>query len=67
MPANLQGVWHNNVDGPWRVDYHTNINVQMNYWPAFNTNLAEMFEAYAAYNQAYMKLTEQHADRYTPG
>ena len=41
MPANLQGVWHNNVDGPWRVDYHTNINVQMNYWPACQTNLSE--------------------------
>ncbi len=34
LPANLQGIWHNNVDGPWRVDYHNNINLQMNYWPA---------------------------------
>ena len=41
LPANLQGIWHNNVDGPWRVDYHNNINVQMNYWPAASTNLAE--------------------------
>ena len=41
MPANLQGVWHNNVDGPWRVDYHNNINLQMNYWPACTTNLEE--------------------------
>lgn len=41
MPANLQGIWHNNVDGPWRVDYHNNINVQMNYWPAHSTNLNE--------------------------
>ena len=41
LPANLQGIWHNNVDGPWRVDYHNNINLQMNYWPAFTTNLAE--------------------------
>ena len=41
MPANLQGIWHNNVDGPWRVDYHNNINVQMNYWPACSTNLSE--------------------------
>ena len=41
MPANLQGMWHNNIDGPWRVDYHNNINVQMNYWPACPTNLAE--------------------------
>lgn len=41
LPANLQGIWHNNVDGPWRVDYHNNINVQMNYWPACSTNLDE--------------------------
>lgn len=41
LPANLQGIWHNNVDGPWRVDYHNNINLQMNYWPACPTNLAE--------------------------
>ena len=41
MPANLQGIWHNNVDGPWRVDYHNNINIQMNYWPACSTNLEE--------------------------
>ena len=41
MPANLQGMWANGVDGPWRVDYHNNINVQMNYWPACPTNLAE--------------------------
>lgn len=41
MPANLQGMWHNNLDGPWRVDYHNNINIQMNYWPACSTNLEE--------------------------
>ena len=44
LPANLQGMWHNNVDGPWRVDYHNNINLQMNYWPALTTNLAECTE-----------------------
>ncbi len=41
MPANLQGIWHNNVDGPWRIDYHNNINLQMNYWPSCPTNLEE--------------------------
>jgi hypothetical protein len=41
LPANLQGIWHNNVDGPWRVDYHNNINIQMNYWPSCATNLSE--------------------------
>ena len=41
LPANLQGIWHNNIDGPWRVDYHNNINLQMNYWPACPTSLPE--------------------------
>jgi alpha-L-fucosidase 2 len=41
LPANLQGIWANGVDGPWHVDYHNNINLQMNYWPACSTNLAE--------------------------
>lgn len=41
MPANLQGLWHNNIDGQWRVDYHNNINIQMNYWPASTANLSE--------------------------
>lgn len=44
LPANLQGIWHNNVDGPWRVDYHNNINLQMNYWPALTTALPECTE-----------------------
>ena len=41
LPANLQGLWANGVDGPWHVDYHNNINIQMNYWPACSTNLSE--------------------------
>lgn len=44
LPANLQGIWHNNVDGPWRVDYHNNINLQMNYWPALPAGLTECAE-----------------------
>lgn len=41
LPANLQGLW-NNVNNPaWNSDYHTNINIQMNYWPAEVTNLSE--------------------------
>lgn len=41
LPANLQGVWNDMDAAPWSSDYHTNINVQMNYWPAGVTNLAE--------------------------
>ncbi|MFT4024500.1 MAG: glycoside hydrolase family 95 protein [Flavihumibacter sp.] len=41
LPANLQGLWANKIQTPWNGDYHTNINVQMNYWPAEVTNLSE--------------------------
>jgi alpha-L-fucosidase 2 len=41
LPANLQGVWNNSTRPPWDADYHVNINLQMNYWPAETTNLSE--------------------------
>lgn len=41
LPANLQGIWANKIQTPWNCDYHTDINVQMNYWPADVTNLSE--------------------------
>ena len=41
MPANLQGIWNEHIDAPWNSDYHLNINLQMNYWPAEVTNLSE--------------------------
>lgn len=42
LPANLQGVWNTYNKPAWQSDYHLNINLQMNYWPALNTNLAEL-------------------------
>ena len=42
MPANLQGLWAWQMNPPWNADFHTNINVQMNYWPAEITNLPEL-------------------------
>ncbi|QDH81534.1 glycoside hydrolase family 95 protein [Echinicola soli] len=41
-PANLQGLWNKDIKAPWNADYHLNINLQMNYWPAGPTNLSEM-------------------------
>jgi len=41
LPANLQGLWNDSNDPPWHSDYHANINVQMNYWPAEPANMAE--------------------------
>ena len=41
LPANLQGVWNAVDNPPWNSDYHLNVNLQMNYWPAYMNNLAE--------------------------
>ncbi|HVK26683.1 MAG TPA: glycoside hydrolase N-terminal domain-containing protein [Actinokineospora sp.] len=49
LPANLQGVWNNSTSPPWSADYHTNINVQMNYWLAGQTNLAETAEPFTRF------------------
>ena len=44
LPANLQGLWNDSLFAPWNSDYHLNINLQMNYWPAEVTNLAELHQ-----------------------
>lgn len=44
QPANLQGIWNDKLIPEWRSDYHTNINLQMNYWPAETCNLSECSE-----------------------
>ncbi|MEU8504667.1 glycoside hydrolase family 95 protein [Streptomyces brevispora] len=52
LPANLQGVWNNSTTPPWSADYHSNINLQMNYWLAEVTNLAETTAPYDRYIEA---------------
>ncbi|MCK0156479.1 glycoside hydrolase N-terminal domain-containing protein [Cellulophaga sp. F20128] len=49
LPANLQGIWNNHLNAPWNSDYHTNINMQMNYWPAEVTNLSECHEPFFSF------------------
>ena len=44
LPANLQGIWSHEMAAPWNADFHTNINLQMNYWLAENCNLSDMSE-----------------------
>ncbi|MFJ4245755.1 glycosyl hydrolase family 95 catalytic domain-containing protein [Streptomyces iakyrus] len=51
LPANLQGLWNNSNQPAWASDYHTNINVQMNYWGAETTNLPECHEALVRFVQ----------------
>ncbi len=46
LPANLQGIWNEHIRAPWNADYHININIQMNYWPAEVCNLSECHEPF---------------------
>ncbi len=48
-PANLQGIWNEHIIAPWNADYHLNINLQMNYWPAEVTNLSELHQPFFNY------------------
>ena len=43
MPANLQGLWNNSNKPPWRCDYHSDVNIQMNYWFVDQANLSDCF------------------------
>ena len=46
-PNNLQGIWNNRgVNSPWNSDIHTNINIQMNYWPTEITNLSDLHKPF---------------------
>ena len=47
LPANLQGKWNNSNEPAWRCDYHTDVNLEMNYWLADVANLGECFQPYA--------------------
>ncbi|GAA1522040.1 hypothetical protein BJ978_001682 [Agromyces terreus] len=49
LPANLQGIWAYGTNPPWASDYHANINLQMNYWLAEQTNLSELTEPLISY------------------
>jgi alpha-L-fucosidase 2 len=54
LPANLQGIWNNVNNPPWQSDYHSDVNLEMNYWPTDVTNLNECFTPFSdyVYNQA---------------
>jgi alpha-L-fucosidase 2 len=49
LPANLQGIWNRDMWAAWEADYHLNINLQMNYWPADVCNLTEAFDPLSNY------------------
>ncbi|WP_422657061.1 glycosyl hydrolase family 95 catalytic domain-containing protein [Paenibacillus sp. EC2-1] len=64
LPANLQGVWNQVNNPPWNSDYHTNINVQMNYWPSEVVNLAETDIPYIDYIDSLREPGRETAQRH---
>ena len=61
LPPNLQGTWNRYNLAPWGSGYWHNINIQMNYWHAFSTNLAETFNSYVDFWKAFLPKAEQYA------
>jgi len=60
VPPNLQGIWCNGCNPPWGSDYHLNINLQMNYWPAQPCNMDEVMPVFLSFMrtlQAYGTVT----------
>jgi alpha-L-fucosidase 2 len=54
-PANLQGRWNGDYKPAWASDYHNDINIQMNYWPAPQTGLAHLLEPLADFYFQFME------------
>lgn len=61
LPSNLNGIWNRYHCAVCKNGYWSNINTQMNYWPSFNTNLAECFDAYLDYYDAYLEANHNEA------
>ncbi len=55
MSMNLQGKWNNSTSAPWAADYHSNINLQMVYWPAELTNLSECHVPFLNYIESLVE------------
>ena len=64
LPANLQGIWAEGLNPPWAADYHTNINIQMNYWLAQQTNLADCHLPVIDYTKSLVPRGKYTAQRY---
>jgi alpha-L-fucosidase 2 len=67
LPANLQGLWNNSNTPPWRSDYHSNINIQMNYWPAETTNLSECAIPFFDYVESLRGVRTEATRQHYPG
>jgi alpha-L-fucosidase 2 len=70
VPANLQGLWNDSNKPPWDSDYHTDINIEMNYWPVEVANLSEchlpLFDLVVSQLPAWRKATDASPKFKTP-
>lgn len=64
LPANLQGVWNKSNQPPWRCDFHTDVNVQMNYWMAGPSNLNDCFRPFATWLDSIRGVREEETRAY---
>lgn len=64
LPANLQGIWAEGLTPPWNSDYHTNINLQMNYWLAEQTGLSECHQVVIDYINDMVEKGKETAKKY---
>lgn len=64
LPGNLQGIWNDSNNPAWKGDYHNNINVQMNYWPAESTNLSECHLPLLDYVEAALEPSRKHTKQH---
>ena len=64
LPANLQGLWNNSNSPPWRSDYHSNINLEMNYWPAEVTGLPECLDPFVDYIDSLIEVRSEATHDY---
>lgn len=64
LPANLQGIWAQGLSPSWDSDFHTNINLQMNYWLAEQTNLTECHTAVIRYINSLVEKGKVTAKKY---
>lgn len=63
LPANLQGVWNNSNNPPWRCDYHTDVNLQMNYWFVDAANLPGCFSPVAEWLRSHIPVRREATKR----
>lgn len=64
LPANLQGIWAEELQTPWNGDFHLNINVQMNYWPSETTGLADCHRPLLRHIESLVPHGEKTAQAY---